>query len=224
MYSLTEAIQKYEQLSSEKDNLAKAFRGFKDYGDPKSTITSGAEDAQKMADEFSQLVNWLKKLEKYESAEAESLRPKGLVEKLKDLSSLSILNNNTKSLISGAANRIVVLEKANEKLEEEKVNAIRVQIPLLKAMIGRPIYWANPSWKMETHTITGVRFEGAYWSDFFDSDDKIYKGTPQVVIEIDGDKEFRGGDYLASRLGIDLFFDEEEALQHSKYANIPLQK
>ena len=141
---------------------------------------------------------------------------KKIEDKLKEIASSPLLNSYTQSILKCAASQISYLEKKVSKLENDKLT-------LFQAMIGLPIYWANPNWKMEEHVITGVRFEESYWSDFFDSDKEVYKGTPQIVIEVDGDEECRGGDYLAVNIGKNLFFNKEEALKHSKYANL-LQK
>lgn len=54
-------------LAKEKDTLARTFRGFKDYGNPKSTITSGAEKAQTEAEQYEQMGNWLEELKQYRS-------------------------------------------------------------------------------------------------------------------------------------------------------------
>lgn len=65
MERLTEAIEKYKKLSEEKDCLARTFRGFRDYGNPKSTITSGAENNQNLSEEYAQLAEWLEELSQY---------------------------------------------------------------------------------------------------------------------------------------------------------------
>ena len=65
MARLTEAIEKYKELSKEKDCLARTFRGFRDYGNPKSTITSGADENQRLSEEYGQVAEWLEELSQY---------------------------------------------------------------------------------------------------------------------------------------------------------------
>lgn len=73
MSRLTEAIEKYKELSKEKDCLARTFRGFRDYGNPKSTITSGAEENQHLSEEYGQLAEWLEELQSLRDKEEQGL-------------------------------------------------------------------------------------------------------------------------------------------------------
>ena len=138
---------------------------------------------------------------------------KSLEEKLLDIQNNPILNMDTKSTLSSAGALIETLKKKNEILQTQYTSA-------LKAMIGLPIYWAHPRWRMEEHVITGIRYDESYWSDFFDTDEVTYQYTPQIVIEVDEGPDSLKGEYLAVNLGKNLFFDKEEALQHSKDANM----
>lgn len=95
------------------------------------------------------------------------------------------------------------LSKENEYLKEAVV-------VLLKALIGQPIYWAHPDWRMETHIIRDVEYR-VVDSDFFDRKDRKYEGKKCICIEVDED-----GYYLADFIGKTLFFDKEEALSHAR--------
>lgn len=129
-----------------------------------------------------------------------------LLESLTKLLDSSILGKKVKDILQEAKWRIV----DRVKLKEEKEHLKEVQVTLLKAMIGQPIYWASPGWKMETHTITGVEYR-IYDSDFFDKKEIKYKGKKCVVIELDN-----CGNSLADFIGKNLFFDKEEALSHTR--------
>ena len=52
-------------LAIEKETLARTFRSFRDYGNPKSTITSGAEKAQKEAEQYEQVAKLFEELKQY---------------------------------------------------------------------------------------------------------------------------------------------------------------
>lgn len=73
MSRLTEVIEKYKELSKEKDCLARTFRGFRDYGNPKSTITSGAEESQRLSEEYGQVAEWLKELQALKDKQEQGL-------------------------------------------------------------------------------------------------------------------------------------------------------
>lgn len=64
---LDKLIVDTKALAKEKDMLARTFRGFRDYGNPKSTITSGAEKAQTEAEQYEQMGKWLEELKQYRS-------------------------------------------------------------------------------------------------------------------------------------------------------------
>lgn len=74
---LDKLIVDAKSLSKEKDTLARTFRGFKDYGNPKSTITSGAEKAQKEAEQYESVAKLFEELQQY--------RAIGTIEEFKDL-------------------------------------------------------------------------------------------------------------------------------------------
>lgn len=63
--NIDEAIAHVKQVAKEKDTLARTFRGFRDYGNPKSTITSGAEECQRCSEEYEQLAKWLEEYKQY---------------------------------------------------------------------------------------------------------------------------------------------------------------
>lgn len=73
MERLTEAIEKYKELSKEKDCLARTFRGFRDYGNPKSTITSEAEENQRLSEEYGQLAEWLEELKQFKDKQEQGI-------------------------------------------------------------------------------------------------------------------------------------------------------
>ena len=74
---LDKLIADAKSLAKEKDTLARTFRGFKDYGNPKSTITSGAEKAQKEAEQYESVAKLFEELKQY--------RAIGTVEEFKEL-------------------------------------------------------------------------------------------------------------------------------------------
>ena len=58
--TLDEAIKHAEEVAEEKEKLANTYESFKDYEDPKSSITSGYEKCLNCATEHRQLAEWLK--------------------------------------------------------------------------------------------------------------------------------------------------------------------
>ena len=62
---LDKLIEDAKVLTKEKDTLARTFRNFKDYGNPKSTITSGAEKAQKEAVQYEHISKLFEELKAY---------------------------------------------------------------------------------------------------------------------------------------------------------------
>lgn len=62
---LDKLIEDAKVLAKEKDTLARTFRNFKDYGNPKSTITSGAEKAQKEAEQYKHISKLFEELKAY---------------------------------------------------------------------------------------------------------------------------------------------------------------
>ena len=62
---LDKLIADAREISEAKDGLAKVYRGFKDYGNPKSTITSGAEKAQKEAEQYESVAKLFEELKQY---------------------------------------------------------------------------------------------------------------------------------------------------------------
>lgn len=125
-----------------------------------------------------------------------------LQDKLTELINNPIINQDVKSTIVSAKSAICDIDK----LEKQKEELLQQQVIILKALIGKNIYWAVPGWKLETHLITGIEYR--IWdSDFFDTKSKKYKNTKQILIEIDGDSY-----YLAANIGINLFFTKEDAM------------
>lgn len=64
---LDKLITDSKALAKEKDTLARTFRGFKDYGNPKSTITSGAEKSQKEAEQYKQVAKLFEEIKTAQS-------------------------------------------------------------------------------------------------------------------------------------------------------------
>lgn len=62
---LDKLIEDAKVLAKEKDALDRTFRNFKDYGNPKSTITSGAEKAQKEAEQYEHISKLFEELKAY---------------------------------------------------------------------------------------------------------------------------------------------------------------
>lgn len=62
---LDKLIADAKALSQEKDTLARTFRGFRDYGNPKSTITSSAEKAQKEAEQYEYVAKLFEEIQQY---------------------------------------------------------------------------------------------------------------------------------------------------------------
>lgn len=60
MMTLDDAIKHAEEVAEEKQNKADNLKQCKDYGNPKSTITSGVVECETCADEHRQLAEWLK--------------------------------------------------------------------------------------------------------------------------------------------------------------------
>ena len=60
--TIDEAIKHYEEVAEEKEKLANTFKSFEDYGNLKSSITSGHEKCLKCAKEYRQLAEWLREL------------------------------------------------------------------------------------------------------------------------------------------------------------------
>lgn len=79
---LDKLIEDAKVLAKEKDTLARTFRNFKDYGNPKSTITSGAEKAQKEAEQYEHISKLFEELKAY--------RAIGTIEEFKALKEKSI--------------------------------------------------------------------------------------------------------------------------------------
>ena len=81
-------------------------------------------------------------------------------------------------------------------------------VKVIQSKKGEKIYWASYGWnKYETHTITDARFEKVT-SDFFG---KHYLGKMCVKIFVDDGNSY----YLADHIGETLFFDKDEAYQHT---------
>lgn len=62
---LDEAIKHAEEVTEEKEKLARTYESFKDFGNPKSSITSGHKKCLNCAEEHRQLAEWLKELKRY---------------------------------------------------------------------------------------------------------------------------------------------------------------
>ena len=69
---LDEAIKHAEEVAEEKEKLANTYESFKDYGNPKSSITLGHEKCLKCAEEHRQLAEWLKELKQLREQMQES--------------------------------------------------------------------------------------------------------------------------------------------------------
>ena len=67
--TLDESIKYIEEVAEEQEILANKFKSFKDYGNPKSSITSGYEKCKNFADEHKQLAEWLKELKQLREQE-----------------------------------------------------------------------------------------------------------------------------------------------------------
>ena len=131
---------------------------------------------------------------------------KKLKNDLLELRAMPLFNPEVKNTLFNAAGTIDALNR----VEKEQEVLLEQMTKILKALIGQPIFWGSPGWKPETHIITDVRYE-VYDSDFFDKKEVKYKGTKQVVIEVDED-----GTYLAVNIGKNLFFNEKEAIENSQ--------
>lgn len=62
MMTLDEAIAHAKEVAKKNKNLAKTYESFKDYGNPKSSITSGHKRCLECATEHEQLAAWLTEL------------------------------------------------------------------------------------------------------------------------------------------------------------------
>lgn len=122
----------------------------------------------------------------------------------------------SESVVDTLRAAVTKLEKLDNEvfnLNNEKNKYQDILYATLKTMIGEPIYWASPNWKMETHTIRDVRCD-ILDTDFFDTKEYKYEGTLCVIIDID-----ENGYYIADNIGKNLFFDKGEAIEHSKHPN-----
>lgn len=129
-----------------------------------------------------------------------------LLESIDELYKTEVFSQKVMSVF-GATKCLIFQE---EKLEKEIEHLKETMVLLLKALVGQPIYWASPNWKMETHTIRDVEYR-VVDSDFFDDEETKYKGKAYICIEVD-----KSGYYLADFIGKNLFFDKEEAMNHAR--------
>lgn len=129
-----------------------------------------------------------------------------LKDSLKQLIATPLFSSEVKNTIFSALSAVYSLGRMEKEQEIRDEQTMKI----LKALIGKPIYWGSPGWNPETHIITDIRYE-IYDDDFFDTKEIKYKGTKQVVIEVDGD-----GTYLAANIGKNLFFEEKEAIENSQ--------
>ena len=129
-----------------------------------------------------------------------------LLETLDKLTETDLLSKKVTNIFAKTKQLIYQQENLNEEIETLKTTMVTI----LKSLIGQPIYWASPNWKMETHTIRDIEYR-IVDSDFFDRKDIKYKDKKCICIEVDED-----GYYLADFIGQTLFFDKNEAIQHAK--------
>lgn len=116
---------------------------------------------------------------------------------------------------------IDIIEKELEELKHEAytdynklVEALderdrykNILFEFLKSKIGKKIYWAHPNWKKyETHTISDITLD-IQENTFFGAQ---YKGKECIKIHVKN-----GGHFIADNIGKTLFFDEQEAAEHS---------
>ena len=67
--TIDEAIKHAEEVAEEKQLKAHNLKLCKDYGNPKSTITSGVVECETCAEEHRQLAEWLKELKRLREQE-----------------------------------------------------------------------------------------------------------------------------------------------------------
>lgn len=73
--TIDEAIKHCEEVAEEKEKLVNTYESFKDYGNPKSSITSGHKKCLSCAAEHRQLAEWLKDYKRMkEKDEAKAVR------------------------------------------------------------------------------------------------------------------------------------------------------
>lgn len=65
MMTIDEAIKHCEEVAEEKELKAHNLKQCRDYGNPKSTITSGVRECEACASEHRQLAKWLRELKAY---------------------------------------------------------------------------------------------------------------------------------------------------------------
>lgn len=129
-----------------------------------------------------------------------------LLESVKELCKTEVFSQKVMSVFRETKCLILQEENLNTKIEHLK----DTMVVLLKALVGQPIYWASPNWRMETHIIRDVEYR-VVDSDFFDTKEMKYKGKTCICIEVDED-----GYYLADFICKTLFFDKEEAMNHAR--------
>lgn len=133
-----------------------------------------------------------------------------------ELANQTVNTNILADKIKLAINTILSeLKCQNDKISALSDDIIKHQNILcetLKPMVGQKIYWAHPDWNYETHTICNVRCD-IVKSDFWH---KKYQNKRCVIIDVDdGD-----GYYIADLIGKSLFFDEQEAIRHSRQPDL----
>ena len=137
-----------------------------------------------------------------------------LKEKIKELLDIPIFCEEFKDLFNNILSTVISYYNKNLELECDKRAMQELLVETLKSKVGNTIYWASPNWKYETHIISGVRLE-ILESTFFDTRNRKKSGTLCVLIDVDNND----GYYLADDIGKTLFFNQEEAIKHSKYSN-----
>lgn len=60
MMTLDDAIKHAEEVVEENEKLANTYESFRDFGNPKSSITTGHYECMRRAEEHRQLAEWLK--------------------------------------------------------------------------------------------------------------------------------------------------------------------
>ena len=122
-----------------------------------------------------------------------------------------LFHNETIFFMTQLKQHIYESSKTIDKLQSDIDVYQNALCTSLKNMIGQNIYWANPNWRYETHTITNVRCD-ILDTDFFDTPERTYDQTKCVIIDIDNE-----GYYIANNIGHNQFFNKNEAISHSKY-------
>ena len=134
---LDKLIEDAKVLAKEKDTLARTFRNFKDYGNPKSTITSGAEKAQKEAEQYEHISKLFEELKAY--------RAIGTIDQINEVIHFLDLEND-----NGLINDMTLLNQYRAIGTIEEFKGLKE-----KSMARKPRFYAHNYYCTECNNLVG---------------------------------------------------------------------